>query len=495
MGGIFISSFLSIFRPVLLAILILGILLISVFWPFGRLGAGDNYKKITIAGFCLLFLALGVWRHQNAELRIKNNELRRFNDPNEIVTLTGVVAAEPDIREKTQKLIIKIENINNLYQNTSCRLKGKVLVTFWKYPTYRYGDKLKITGKLETPTEEFNGFNYKDYLKKDGIYSVMSWPEIELIEKNQGSFAYAKILQFKEKLRESIYENLSPPQSSILGAMILGDKRKLSENLKEKLNIAGVRHITAISGLHVTILSAILMTILLGLGFWRQQAFYLSIVLITLFIVMTGLQSSAIRAGIMGSLFLLAQYLGRMSVSSRVIVFAAVLMLAQNPLLLKLDVGFQLSFLAVIGIIYLMPIFQYWVKKFPNPLQFKNILAMTLSAQVFTLPILIYNFGYFSLVAPLTNVLIVPFLPLVMLSGFIFSLAGTVSQFLGWILSWPVWELLSYLTKIIDWFSGLPLAVLTIENLHWVWLVATYLILALITWRLQESKKLKFLQY
>jgi hypothetical protein len=136
-GGIFISSFLSIFQPVLLAILILGILLISVFWPFGRLGAGDNYKKITIASFCLLFLALGFWRHQNAELRIKKNELRRFNDSNEIVTLTGVVAAEPDIREKTQKIIIKIENINNLYQNTSCRLKGRVLVTFWKYPTYR----------------------------------------------------------------------------------------------------------------------------------------------------------------------------------------------------------------------------------------------------------------------------------------------------------------------------------------------------------------------
>ncbi len=106
-----------------------------------------------------------------------------------------------------------------------------------------------------------------------------------MLEKNQGNFLLAGILQFKEKLRESIYSHLSPPQSSVLGAMILGDKRKMSSELKEKLNRAGVRHITAISGLHVTIITAVLMTFLLGLGLWRQQAFYFSLVLVTLFIV------------------------------------------------------------------------------------------------------------------------------------------------------------------------------------------------------------------
>ena len=119
-------------------------------------------------------------------------------------------------------------------------------------------------------------------------------------------------------------------------------------------------------------------------------------VLIAFFIIMTGFQSSAVRAGIMGGLFLLGQYLGRMSVSSRSIVIAAALMLAHNPLLLKLDVGFQLFFLAMIGIIYLMPVFQDWFRKIPAMFQLRNILAMTLSAQIFTLPILIYNFGYLS---------------------------------------------------------------------------------------------------
>jgi len=370
------------------------------------------------------------------------------------------------------------------------------LVTANRYPEYQYGDKLKITGKLKTPLE-FEDFNYKDYLKKDGIYSVMDWPKIAPLEREKyrgpTPVIYAKTLEFKNKLRESIYQNLSPPQSSILGAIILGDKRKISEEWKNKLNIAGVRHITAISGLHVTILTSILMTLLIGLGLWRQQAFYFAIILITFFILMTGLQPSAIRAGIMGGLFLLAQYLGRMSASSRVIVFAAAIMLVQNPLLLKLDVGFQLSFLAILGIIYLLAIFRDWLKFIPweNP---KSILAMTFSAYLFTLPILIYNFGYVSFIAPITNILILPSLPFIMGLGLISGLGGIIFQPFGWISSWPCWLLLTYLIKIVDWLSSFPWSSYTLE-ISWIWLPISYLILGLITWRLNEKRKLKFLDY
>ena len=487
-GGIFLNSFLPAGALVKAGLVILGILLISIFW---------RYKKIAVLGFCILFLVLGVWRHQLAELRIMNNELRKYNDQEKIITLVGLVAKEPDIREKSVKLTVQPENIN-----------GKVLVTANRYPEYQYGDRLKIIGKLKTPAE-FEDFNYKDYLKKDGIYSVMDFPKTELIEKNQGNFIYAKILDFKEKLRESIYQNLSPPQSSILGAMILGDKSRMSGcsqkeieaakqrgeeclKLKEKLNITGVRHITAISGMHITILSIILMQILIGLGFWRGQAFYLTMALLILFIVMIGLPPSAIRAGIMGGLFLLAQYLGRMNISSRAIVFAATLMLVHNPLLLKLDIGFQLSFLAMMGIIYLVPIFQNLLHKVPDFFQLKNIFALTISAQIFTLPILIYNFGYVSAVAPIVNILVVPLLSFVILSGFIFGLAGMIFLPLGQILSWFSWLLLTYLVKIVDFFSQIPPVYFKIS---WVWLSVSYLILGLFIWRFKEKQKLKFLKY
>jgi len=486
-GGIFISSMLRP-EPIInyglgraqifvLGFLILGLILISVFW---------KYKKFVVIGFCLLFLVAGIWRHQIAELGIMNNELRRLNDLDQEITLIGIVFREPDIREKNTKLTIQPE-----------KMEGKILVTTNRYPEYQYGDKLKITGKLLTPLE-FEDFNYKEYLAKDEIYSVIYWPEIEILDRENyrspASIIYAKTLSFKNKLRGSIYQNLSPPQSSILGAVILGDKSRISQEWKERLNYAGVRHLTAISGMHVAILTSVLMTLLIGLGLWRQQAFYFAIILITLFIVMTGLQPSAIRAGIMGGLFLFAQYLGRLNISSRAIIMAAAVMLAQNPLLLRLDVGFQLSFLAMMGIIYLLPIFRSWFRKIPNFFQFRNILAMTLSAQIFTLPILIYNFGYLSLVAPITNVLILPLLPLIMISGFIFGLLGMLWQPLGWILSWPAWFLLTYLIKVVDRFSSQSFASLTLE-ISWIWLLLLYLILGLITWRLNEKQKLKFLNY
>lgn len=451
---------------------------------------------MAIIGFCLLFLMVGVWRHQTAWSEVIDNELKKYNDIEQEVTLIGIVSKEPDVRENKIKLTIEIKKINE------DEVEGRVLATTRRYPEYQYGDKLEITGELLTPPV-FEDFNYRDFLAKDGIYSVMSRPQIKPIKQQEYrdpiSIFYAKILEFKDKLRKSIEQNLSPPQSSILGAMILGDKRRMSEELKEKLNITGVRHITAISGMHIVILSVILMQFLIGLGLWRGQAFYLTLAFIVLFIVMVGLPSSAIRAGIMAGLFLWAQKIGRLSTSSRALIFAGAGMLALNPLLLRLDVGFQLSFLAIIGIISFAPIFQNWFKKIPDNLfgfiKLRSIIAMTFSAQIFTLPILVYNFGRISLIAPITNILILPLIPFILGIGFLFGIVGTVWQTLGWVLSWPAWLLLTYLFTIVDWFSQIPLAALTLQNVHWAWLVIAYLVLGSIAWWLNEREKLKFLKY
>lgn len=236
------------------------------------------------------------------------------------------------------------------------------------------------------------------------------------------------------------------------------------------------------------------MSFLIGLGLWRAQAFYITVFIISFFIIITGLQPSAIRAGIMGGLFLFAQHVGRMNGSFRILFLAAALMLIQNPLLLRLDVGFQLSFLAMLGIIELGSIVRDWLKFLPNSFQLRDILSMTLSAQFFTFPILIYNFGYLSLVSPLANILVVPLLPLILGLGFLFALFGVIWSELGWVLSLPLWFFLSYITKIVNFFSGFSFSSLTLE-ISWPWILIVYLFLGIITWRLQESKKLKFLRY
>ena len=476
--GIFLNSFFSINQVVSLGFLIVALMFISIFW---------TRWKMVIIGFCILFFVLGVSYHQKAEMQIINSELQDYNDAKQEIILTGIVSQEVDVRDNNIKLTIN--QINSL-KNPAKFIKGKVLIIVDRYPEYQYGDKLEIKGKLQTP-QVFDEFNYQDYLKKDGIYSVIYYPEIKLIEKDQANIVFSSVLNFKNKLRKVIYQNLSPPQSSILAAIILGDKRQISQEWKEKLNYSGVRHLTAISGMHIVILTVILMKFLINLGFWQKQAFYLTIILIFSFIVITGCQSSAIRAGVMAGFLLLAQYLGRFNISIRAIVFAAVLMLAFNPLILKLDIGFQLSFLATLSIIYFLPVFQFFLRRMPDFFQLKNILCLTLAAQVFVLPILIYNFGYFSIIALITNLLIVPLLPFIMILGFIFILIGIVSSFLAWLLSFPLWLVLSYLTKIVDLFAGFSFSAVFL-NVSWFYFLFYYLILIVFLWRFNQKNKTDF---
>jgi len=482
-GGIFLGSIFFIPLVFILGFFIVAVLLISVF---------EDREKIAASGFCILLLTFGIFYFQSSYSKIENNDLKSFN--NYDVVLKGVVLDEPDIRENNTKLTIKAEEIKFIDGNFQA-VDGKVLVTINSYPRYSYGDELEIIGKTLVP-ENFEDFDYKSYLAKDKIYSVIYYPKVELIGKNKGNIILAGILSFKKKLRDSLFQSLPSPQNFILGAIILGDKKMLPDEVKNKLNIAGLRHITAVSGMHVAVLTSILMAFLIGLGLWRKHAFYLSVFLIFLFVVITGFQASAIRAGIMGGILLLAQHLGRQKNILNVLVFAGVIMLLVNPLLLKIDIGFQLSFLAVLGIIYFFPFFYKWVKrifrKVPDFLGFKSILAITISAQLFTLPILIYNFGYISLASLVSNILVIPLLPFIMGLGFVSALLGMVFYPLGIALSWPVWLLLSWVVKVIDLFSAFPVVEL---NIHWIFLVLFYLPLGYFAQKLKKDQELGFLYF
>lgn len=430
--------------------------------------------KIIYLLICLFLVVLIFYRYGVVLGDLENSELNQYNDSSGDITLIGRIVKEPDIRENSTKLTIKTE-------------QGKILVTVNRYLDYQYNDEVKITGLLETPVS-FEDFDYRQYLLKDGIISVSYNPRVELVHRKTSLYGF--ILNFKDKVRGVIKSNLSPPQSEILGAMILGDKNQMSLELKEKLNVAGVRHIAAISGLHILILSSIIMSLLLALGMWRNQAFYLSVTLIFLFIAMIGFQPSAVRAGIMGGLFLFANKIGRTSTSARSIIIAGGIMLVINPLLLFYDVGFQLSFLASFGIIYLSSFFNRLFRVVPSNL--RNILVPTFSAYAFTLPILIYSFGQISLIGPLANILIIPIIYLTMIFGLAFALVGLIIPFLAQLLVFPVWVLLSYIVSVVDLlsFDG---GAKTIDNIHWYWLLLFYLFLFILVWHYNKNNQKDYL--
>lgn len=431
-------------------------------------------RIVFLSAITFIFL-IGFFSYQSPDLFRRPAFINQFYNQN--VRFRGIVVSEPDRSDNKARVIVQVENSQD-----------KVLLTVYPYPQYQYGDILDVEGKLREPWD-FDGFDYKGYLAKDGIWAVVYFPKVELVGRdNRGSLQSAifpRILRLKENFRKVVRENLSPPQSSVLAAMVLGDKRRMSDELKEILNLTGLRHITAISGMHIAILSGMMMNFFTSLGLWKKQAFYLVLGILAVFVIMIGMPSSAVRAGIFSSALLLGEVLGRPRSSSRTIVFAAALMLIHNPLLLRYDAGFQLSFLAVIGIVYLKPYFQNLLRIVPEEsfFNFRSILAMTISAQVFTFPILLYNFGQVSLVALITNALILPILPFVFGLGLFFGLAGIIWDFLGWLLSLPLWFLLTYITSIAELFSKLPLAALRIENLHPIWLFLFYIALGFFVWK------------
>jgi len=409
----------------------------------------------------LLAILIG-FRYHFLSKKFRDDNLNQYINSGEKATFQGEVVKEPDIRDVNTKLTIKAR----LPERDRAL---KLLITTGRYPKYKYGDILEITGNLEKPAV-FEDFNYKNYLKAKKINFVAYYPSVKLISRGPFSgisYVYSKILDFKNKLRKNLYSSISPPQSYILGAMILGDKDKISNDFKEKLNISGLRHLTAVSGLHIVIISSVFLSLFLFLGFWRKQAVHASLVFIFLFIALTGFQISSIRAGIMGSLFLLAPLFGRNSCSMRSLIIVGGAMLIINPFLFFYDVGFQLSFLAAMGIIYLSSTFKKYLKS--------DILAATFSAYIFTLPILIYSFGRISLVSFLTNFLVLPIIPVVMVLGFIASILGLFIFFI------PVWFLLTYIVKITEIFSQ-PCFAQEFINIHWIWLILSYFLLIPIAW-------------
>lgn len=415
----------------------------------------------------VLFCILIGFRYFQLEAGIKSLEAEI--NVGEAVSFSGKIIKEPEIGEKTTQL-------------TLLNPRGyKVLATVPRYPEYDYGDTLRLAGKLEKPAV-FGNFNYPGYLKSKGITFVSYYPETELVSHKTSSYweyFYSKILQAKRVFRKSLGV-VPSPESEIIGAMILGGERGISKNLQEKLNISGVRHVIAVSGSNIVIISNILMLLFLGLKAGRKKAIYLSLLSIFLFISLCAFEISAVRAGIMGSLFLVAPLFGRRSSGARTIIIAALAMLAFNPYLLFHSLGFQLSFLASLGMIYLTPSFNRWLRFIPDFkfLGLKEILSTTFSAYIFTLPVLIYNLGQISPVGILSNILILPVVSWIMITGLIGGLAGLAVPLAGWILLIIPCYLTRYLLFMVDIFSK-PWMAVVLPKIHWFWPLAYYIILIL----------------
>ncbi len=366
------------------------------------------------------------------------------------VIIRGVISDAPDDRQTVINYTVDALAIQTSSTGEVIPIKGKILVKDLRHwPRYNYGDDMTIRGTLTKPTAT-DTFAYDNYLSRFGIYATMRANTLERLSSNHGNPIIATLISLRSHFETQINRIFPEPHAAFLAGLLTGSRNGLPDHLTDAFKQTGLTHIVAISGFNITIIIAIISGCLFFLPLrWRFIPSVIAIVLFTLFV---GASASVVRASIMGILGLLALQTGRMRNARLAILWTAFAMLLWNPKELWYDAGFQLSFLAVIGLVETAPILEKWLKHIPNILGVRDALTMTIAAQVFAMPWVVLQFGTLSLIAPIANILVAPLIPFAMLFGFV----GTVLSYL----SFPVGQLIGFLS-----FGCLELIVLITTTL------------------------------
>ncbi|MBI2121360.1 MAG: ComEC/Rec2 family competence protein [Candidatus Wildermuthbacteria bacterium] len=419
---------------------------------FAGIALAGNRRFFVVAALCAS-AAFGIYAGDRALEGAVRNDIRSRVAMGRESSFTGQIVREIDLGESRANLTVLPEGVRD----------GFILVSLQKSRAYefQYGDVVALKGVVEEPPV-FEGFNYREYLEKERVYARMQDPFIEREARRayRGVLqrAYGLVLDWKEVANAIIGRGIPYPQAPLLKALLFGSDGEMPESMKDVLNKTGVRHMVAVSGQHVAILIPLFLSLFLSAGMPRRGALGGALAAIILFIVFAGMSASAVRAGIMGVAALSARMLGRMSSPLRPFIFAAAVMLLINPLLLSRDVGFQLSFAATLGIILLYPWMRGRLPFFARKGFFGDAITLTISAQIFTLPLSIQNFHYVSLVSLATNAVSAPLMPVFMILGFAFLYASLISPFLGMLIGFPLSFLLAVFERAMNFFAALPFA-------------------------------------
>ena len=281
-------------------------------------------------------------------------------------------------------------------------------------------------------------------------------------EQNRGAREqrYQNIYRVRDWFLVSVNRTVPQPVGVLIGGVLVGARSQLPKNIVEDFRRTGLSHITAISGYNISIISVALMNVLASL-ISRRRAFWLILGLLILFTILTGLQASVIRAAIMGLFALFAQYVGRVPTPLHALVIAAAVMVAFDPMILRFDIGFQLSILATLGLLVLSPKLEEKLPTLRSFGVFGETAIMTISAQLFVLPLLIYYFHSVSLISLPANIIILPLIPLFMLLGFLAGMTSWIPV-VGSVIGFLAWTLGKLILVIVHWFAALPWASISI---------------------------------
>ena len=440
--AIFISSFIFVSPLTSLLILIIGLAII-----IGEKIVERNIsKEVLILSLIIISFALGALRYS----------VKDFHEVT-IPSGSGVVVSEPEDKENYRRFVFKALN------------SEKALVNAPLYSPVQYGDRVEVRGKLEKPgiikDEDIRrDFDYGKYLSKDDIYYTVSFAEVEIISSGHGHPIKTFLFKIKRSFVNKSKNIFSEPYASLLNGLLISGREALPKDILEEFRRAGVIHIVVLSGFNITLIANFLKTI------FRSHA--ASIIGIILFVIMTGAGASIVRAAIMALIATSAKFFGREYSASRALMGAGFLMLIENPKILVFDPSFQLSFLATLGLIYVMP----WMEKclsrgvLTKWEKLRETLAQTLATQATVLPLLIYMSGDVSLVSLPANILILLTVPYTMLVGFAAVIISFISSILAWPFTYVSYLLLSWILFVAHTLGSLKFATIGISSFYF-WII------------------------
>lgn len=442
------------------------VLILSGLTPLPLLFFFRQHKKLIIqASLCLFALCGGAFCFQSSLPSDDQSCLRSYN--NQTVTIKGMVNTDPEDRGNITHLHLSASEIKP--DKEWQKISGTVLLFVPPYPTHSYGDVLLVTGKLEPPPK-FDDSDCEKYPAQQEIYSTMLYPRIEIIDRGKGFQPLQWVYSLRNNLSQTLATVLPEPQASLAQGIVLGIRGNIPPPVKEAFAHSGTAHLLAISGLHLSIVAGIL----LSLGIWlfgrrRYTYIWLAIGTIWLYALLTGMRPPVLRAAIMVSLFLTTDLLGRQRSGMTSLAFAAAVMIGITPPILW-NASFQLTFLAMAGLILLAPPFQVLGRKAVKAtlgeegpaVSISNFItdsfSITLAAIVAVWPIIAFYFGIVSFVTPLATFLALPALPGIIITGALTGGVGLIALPVAQVIAWFVWLFASYMLLVVNGFAALPLS-------------------------------------
>jgi len=433
----------------------------------------DRMTSVVRAGLRIVFLFaalffLGAWRY--GQILPPSHVPTVADRTGYSVRVSGVAAGALEERFSGGRIVLKDTFV------AEEAVWGKVLVSLPEQARVGFGDALTFSCRLRVP-EPIETFRYDRQLRSRGILALCLSPEFLTVQQTRESSVIARAQSAILSVRDFIIGRFSlilpEPHASFVSGLLFGGSSTLSKELREDFSQTGASHILAASGFNVSLFTLWFLGFAMATRLGRRGGILVTTIFLIGYVFAAGATAAVVRAALMAALLLVAKWFARKPHPPNLLLAAAALLLWFNPQLLRDDVGFQLSFVAVSAIMLTGERWKTYFDFLPERWRIRESFGASCAAILFTLPIVVWHFGTVSFISILANALVLPFIPVLMFLGLIGLFGSFLSASLGMVASWPALALSSFLLHLIRWFGAVPFGTTTVISAHIVAVLIT----------------------